>query len=141
MCDKVVCVCMYVCMHACMHACMYVCMDIYLYIYIFIYLFIYYVYMYVCMHVCQLFPIMTSTCCSGDGERRKDKGCGGGPTSMRHHCGFLFCASAPMSSAWHLKSEKYLAAKRMWLHKTKRSLLLVRECQIPQNMKGLPARH
>ena len=29
----------------------------------------------------QLLPIMITKCCSGDGERRKDKGCGGGPTS------------------------------------------------------------
>ena len=29
----------------------------------------------------QLLPIMSTKCCSGDGERMKDKGCGGGPTS------------------------------------------------------------
>ena len=29
----------------------------------------------------QLLPIMSTKCCSGDGERRKDKGCGGGPPS------------------------------------------------------------
>ena len=52
----------------------------------------------------------------------------------------FFCASAPMSSAWHLKSEKYLAAKRMWLQ-NEAFIAVVTECQIPQNMKGLPARH
>jgi len=26
----------------------------------------------------QLLPIMSNKCCSGDGEGRKDKGCGGG---------------------------------------------------------------
>ena len=34
----------------------------------------------------QLLPIMSTTCCSGDGERRKDKGCGGGPTSKTKLC-------------------------------------------------------
>ena len=29
----------------------------------------------------QLLPIISTKCCSGDGERRKDKGCGGGPPS------------------------------------------------------------
>ena len=34
----------------------------------------------------QLLPIMSTKCCSGDGERRKDKGCGGGPTSKTKLC-------------------------------------------------------
>jgi len=34
----------------------------------------------------QLLPTMSTTCCSGDGERRKDKGCGGGPTSKTKLC-------------------------------------------------------
>ena len=29
---------------------------------------------------------MSTECCSGDGERRKDKGCGGGPTSKTKLC-------------------------------------------------------
>ena len=29
---------------------------------------------------------MRTKCCSGDGERRKDKGCGGGPTSKTKLC-------------------------------------------------------
>ena len=34
----------------------------------------------------QHLPIMRTKCCSGDGERRKDKGCGGGPTSKTKLC-------------------------------------------------------
>ena len=34
----------------------------------------------------QLLPIMSTKCCRGDGERRKDKGCGGGPTSKTKLC-------------------------------------------------------
>ena len=34
----------------------------------------------------QTLPIMSTACCSGDGERRKDKGCGGGPTSKAKLC-------------------------------------------------------
>ena len=34
----------------------------------------------------QRLPIMRTKCCSGDGERRKDKGCGGGPTSKTKLC-------------------------------------------------------
>ena len=34
----------------------------------------------------QLLPTMNTKCCSGDGERRKDKGCGGGPTSKTKLC-------------------------------------------------------
>ena len=34
----------------------------------------------------QLLPIMSTKCCSGDGERRKDKGCGGGRTSKTKLC-------------------------------------------------------
>ena len=110
-----ICVCMYVCMHACMYVCVYACV--------------------------LTFPKMSSTDGSGAGDRRKDKRCGGGPTSMRHHCGFLFCASAPMSFAWHVKSEKYLAAKRMRLHKKETFIAVGRECQMPENIKGLEARH
>ena len=123
-CNVCINVLMYVCMHACMYVCKYVCNFVCNYVCMYACMYAcMHVCMYVCMHVCQPFPIMSSTDCSGDGDRRKDKRGGGGPTSMRHHCGFLFCPSAPMSFAWHLKSEKYLAAKRMWLHKKKRSLL------------------
>ena len=56
-------------------------------------------------------------------------------TDMRHHCGLFSCASAPMSSAWHLKSQKYLAAKHVTYScdYTKRN--------VPQNMNWLQDRH
>ena len=34
----------------------------------------------------QLLPIMSTKCCSGDGERGKDKACGGGLTSKTKLC-------------------------------------------------------
>ena len=34
----------------------------------------------------QLLPIMSTKCCSGDGEGRKDKGGGGGPRSKTKLC-------------------------------------------------------
>ena len=34
----------------------------------------------------QSLPIMSTTCCSGDGEERKDKGGGGGPRSKTKLC-------------------------------------------------------
>ena len=53
----------------------------------------------------QLLPIMSTKCCSGDGERRKDKGCGGGPPSKTK----LGAHSMP----WHLAWPKY-ATKQCW---------------------------
>ena len=34
----------------------------------------------------QSLPIMSTKCCSGDGEERKDKGGGGGPRSKTKLC-------------------------------------------------------
>ena len=39
----------------------------------------------------QLLPIMSTTCCSGDGEGRKDKGGGGGSRSKTKLCVTKLC--------------------------------------------------